>query len=233
VSTTIYCPNCNAEIPPENININGLIAKCVVCGKVFNFADQVETPVSFARAEYTDVHRPDSIEVENLGHQLIIKRRWFTPEIVVLAIFALFWNGTIVFVMGTAFAMGAGFISLFGSLHAAVGIYLAYTVLAGFLNTTVITADMQTLAIRHGPIPWPGNREVASSSIKQLYCREHMKRRKRGYSYTYSIQALLNDTSLQALVKGLQSPEQALYVEQEIERHLGIKDEPVRGEIAR
>jgi hypothetical protein len=60
----------------------------------------------------------------------------------------------------------------FGSLHAAGGIFLAQRMLAEFLNTTVITADMQTLSIRHGLLPWPGNREITSDSIKQLYCRQ-------------------------------------------------------------
>lgn len=37
-----------------------------------------------------------------------------------------------------------------------------------------------------------------------------------------------NDTKL---LSGLKTSEQALYVEQEIEKYLGIKNKPVRGEL--
>ena len=51
-------------------------------------------------------------------------------------------------------------------------------------------------------------------------------------SVTYSVQ-LVKDGGQQALVKGLTDSQQALYIEQELERFLKIEDRPVRGELSR
>ncbi len=36
-----------------------------------------------------------------------------------------------------------------------------------------------------------------------------------------------------SLLTGLETPQHAMYIEQELERHLGIEDRPVRGELPR
>jgi hypothetical protein len=44
---------------------------------------------------------------------------------------------------------------------------------------------------------------------------------------------LRQDNVRETLVKGLTDADQALYIEQELERHLRIQDQPVAGELPR
>jgi hypothetical protein len=106
-------------------------------------------------------------------------------------------------------------------------------VLAGYLNRTIMTVNRSLFTIKHAPIPWPGNRLLNPLEITQLYCKEQMHRNKGSVSYTYEVHAVLKNNERAKLISGLDSSEQALYIEQEIERFLNIEDQPVRGELQR
>ena len=138
----------------------------------------------------------------------------------------LFW-------FGTAIARGIWPMAAFGTLHGAVGIGLSYYVLAGYINRTVIKVNRNMLTIKHGPLPWFGNKQLHSHDLAQLYCKECMHRHKNSSSCTYEVHAILKDGQHAKLVTGLDESEQALYLEQEIERFLRIEDQPVRGEMSR
>jgi len=124
--------------------------------------------------------------------------------------------------------------SLFGLLHTAVGIGMAYYTLAGLLNQTMIQVKAGELMIRHYPLPWWSNKRIQALDVKQIYTREKVSRSKQGsVDYTYEVHAILDDATKEKLVGGLKEPELALYIEQTLEKHLGIRDCPVRGEIPR
>jgi hypothetical protein len=114
-------------------------------------------------------------------------------------------------------------------LHVAVGVGLTYFVLAGLLNTTTITADPQELTVRHRPIPWSGNLKYPAGQIRQLYVKRE-KAEVNG-SKTFGLYALLHDRKQVKLLSGLLEASQGQFIEQEIERHLGIAPEAVKGEI--
>lgn len=56
-------------------------------------------------------------------------------------------------------------------------------------------------------------------------------RSRSGGSATYEIHAITHSGRTIKPVSGLESSEQALFIEQEIEKHLNIKDTPVKGEL--
>ena len=89
------------------------------------------------------------------------------------------------------------------------------------------------LSIRHVPLPYLGNKTVEASDVKQVYSKERISRSRRGGSVTYEVHALTHSGRNLKLLSGLPNSEQALFIEQEIERFLRIQDVPVRGEIAR
>jgi len=43
MSYQLHCPNCNTIIPPQNINVQEMVAVCPECGAAFNFSDYVKT----------------------------------------------------------------------------------------------------------------------------------------------------------------------------------------------
>jgi hypothetical protein len=167
----------------------------------------------------------------------VITRRWFSAKTVFLLFFCIFWDGFLVMWYSLA-TRGHGtpiFAFLFPLLHVGAGAYLTWQALCGLINRTRIEVHLRELRIKHGPLPWPGNRRLPVSSLKQLFSEERVSRSGNRNSTTrrYHLNAVLRDGRKVTLLDNLDEADQALYLEQEIERRLGIVDAPVAGELPR
>lgn len=227
----ITCKRCGAFISADDVNMQALAAKCRSCSAVFSIADQVAPATGFAPQARLDVPLPQRFTVERPGGALEISWRWYTPAAIFLTAFAVFWNGFICMWVAAALSGGAGFFALFATFHALVGVAMAYGALTMFLNTTRVAASYNMLSVRHGPLPSFGNLDLPRDGLRQLYCVERLSSSRRSRSLSYDLQAVKADGSAVTVLRGLESAEQALYLEQELERFMSIKDEPVRGEI--
>ncbi|MEM7179954.1 MAG: hypothetical protein AAF518_03505 [Spirochaetota bacterium] len=242
----LNCPECGHPIVAEDINLSTVLAKCSNCHAVFSFAGDIQKkPVRtlsssdefFASHSYSEKERPmvplpKGIEFAQSPDGLTIQFRWFRWTYVFMAFFSLFWNGFMAVWMWITITQGIYAFSIFGCLHAGVGIYLAYNTITGFFNKTIIKANRQTLSIRHTPLPWPGKRDIDSQDLSQLYSKAAISRNRNSTSVSYQVHAIAKNNTHISLVKNLESSEQALYIEQAIENHLGIEDRAVKGEIA-
>lgn len=232
----LNCIKCAAEIPAENMNLDRMVAKCAVCNSVFSFEDELGGGRVTAAVKRLDAPQPQNVRVENWGGQLTIQWRWFTLKIVLATIFALFWNGMMFSLVGSMITdipergLEAVFPFIFFP-HIWVGFYLIYYVLAGYINQTRMIVDGQTIRIQHGPLPWIGNKTLDSSDVVQLYTKQH--RGRNNWGGTYQLHAVADSDKHEKLLSGLEDSEHALFVEQEVERFLGIEDRPVRGEYGR
>ena len=175
---------------------------------------------------------PKHVTVKTAGANLEIVRRWFNPGYFFLLFFCILWNGFMVFWHVMAISQGAWLMSFFGLIHTAVGVGLAYTVLAGFLNSTVISVG-HGVSIKHRPLPWKGEKSIPRDQVDQVYCIEKIHRGKNGTTTTYQVVVRDAAGKKQTLLKRLMDADQALFVEQQIERFLGIKDTYVQGELPR
>ena len=230
----LSCKNCGATLQPENVSLPLCVARCPHCGAVFAIADpsRGESAAGAAWRPRPRVPMPPRVDVLDLGNHLEIRRSWFSPMLFFLLFFCIFWNGFMVVWHVMAISMGAWFMSVFGLLHTAVGLGLAYGTLAGFVNQTVIRVGQGLLEVQHGPLPWLGNKTLPAHEVQQLYCQEHVHHGKNGSSVTYSVELVRNE-GRETLIKSLSECDQALFIEQELERFLKIEDQPVRGELAR
>ncbi len=250
----ILCKRCGAPISGENFNWDLGLATCAHCGTVFKLPERAQPalssqlgdflqsvislpqhPTAFARDAATGdrppVPLPAKLDVVREAGELRMTHRWFSPRFIGMAVFAVFWNGFMLFWHGMALASGAWTMSLFGLLHTAVGIGVGYYTLAGFLNRTTVRAERDHLQIRHAPLPWLGELDARGSELEQLYAKQVVSRNDNNTTITYELHAVLRTGRDRALVKGLDKPELALYLEQELERYLGIRDRPVAGEL--
>lgn len=224
----IYCSLCGKEIPMSDVDLVGKIAKCNNCNNVFSFS----IPAA-SEGERVPMGKPKDFSLERSAAGLTIVRRWFSPEIIFLTFFCLFWNGFMAVWFYTAIKQKIYVMALFGSLHGAIGLGLLYTVLAGYFNKTYIRVSRNSLTIVHRPLPWLGQKNLTQHNLRQLYSKEVAYNGKHGYSYSYSVQAVIKSGEVIELIAGLPSKEAALFIEQEIEKYLKIEDEPVRGELSR
>lgn len=224
----IYCPSCGRDIPAADVDLSGKIAKCAGCNNVFSLPFSAT-----AAAERTPIGKPNNFQLERSAEGLCIVRKWFTPSIIFLTFFCLFWNGFMAVWFYIAFKQKIYVMALFGSLHGAIGLGLLYTVLAGYLNKTYIRISYNSLTITHRPLPFLGQKNLTKQDLKQLYSKETIPHGENSNSSSFSVQAITKSGKIIELVSGLPTSEEALFIEQEVEKYLKIDDEPVRGEIPR
>ncbi|MCP4420926.1 MAG: hypothetical protein GY805_30315 [Chloroflexi bacterium] len=232
----LNCPKCAAEITAVNMNLERMVAKCATCYSVFSFADHVGAA---KLARKLDVPQPEKVKLKEWGDGLTLHWHWFTWQILLLTIFAIFWNGIILGGFGSAIVSGTD--NIFHLLpllilpHFWIGLVMAYYTITGYVNKTTVTVDHNQLTVRHTPLPWWGNKRVDTSEIVQLYTKHNLSRYRRGnnWSGNFEVHAILKKGKHQKLLSGLESSEHVLFVEQTIEDYLGIEDYVVRGEYGR
>lgn len=180
----------------------------------------------FMDSERMAIGMPRQISLRHTGIDLEITRRWFGLNIVFATVFVIVWNGILYSQYQEAVASrdwGA-----LPKLHVLAGLALTCYVIAGYVNKTVIWVSHQRIRIRHRPLPWWGQKTISASNLKQLYSKDS------GWSDSqkkYSVHAVTRDGRNTKVVGGLATSEQAVFIEQEIEKYLGIKDRPIRDEI--
>ncbi len=229
----VHCTQCGGLIPAEDLNIDTTLARCRACNNVFSFADAVaqETTAPAAPAADRVVPQPRGVRVEDWGGDVRLIRRWFSAKYIFLIFFCTFWDGFLVFWYTAAFSMPQTpwIMVVFPILHVAVGAGLTYTTACGLLNRTILTIGSGILTVQHGPLPWWGNRQLVATDLDQLYCRRRLTHNRGGTSETFELHATLKSGTSLKLLSGIEDAEQALFIEAEVERRLGIKDRRVVG----
>lgn len=173
---------------------------------------------------------PRGLSMEASGGGLTIVRSWRNWAVVPLVIFCVVWNGIMVTMFWVALANGQHEMLLFGSVHAAVGLGILYSVLMRLFNRTRITISYRDIEVRHGPFPWPGSRSIPVYELEQVYVRRVLIRTKNGTRHVFRLIAVDKSDNEVVLLKSLESEDHALFIEREIETILGIKDRRVEGE---
>ncbi len=187
--------------------------------------------------QFMQIGLPANLKVTNEFGHLRIARRWFHSRFIPLTFFIIVWDGFLIFLYTMLIRkLVAGDLSvipmlLYPFFHAIIGIGLTYYILAAYLNSTVIDLDFDSLTIKSGPLPYFGNMNIPARTLRQLYVKEDGYIRSEGGIMTYAVHAILNDQKSIKLVGGFYNQQQAMYIEQELEKVLHIEDMPVKGEI--
>jgi hypothetical protein len=177
---------------------------------------------------------PEHISMEQTSGGLLFSYRWFSPAYIFIALFAIAWDGFLVFWYSVATSQNAPLMMLlFPIIHVLVGIGITYYALAGFYNKTLVLVGEGKLTIQHTPLPWPGNRVLQAADLTQLYSQERVIQTRNGTQVKYQLNAITRDNKKIALMSNLTAPDQVRFLEHKIEENLGITDIPVEGEMPR
>lgn len=225
----IRCTSCGASVEADQVTGGARWVTCTYCWTLLKTPPEAGAP----EALRPKLPMPERFTVTEQSGTLSIVRRWYIAVAWFLVFFAMFWNGFLIVWFTMAIRSGAWGMVAFGTLHAAVGIGLIYGTLALFLNRTTIRVAEGRLTVRHAPLPWTGNVDLDTTEIRQLYCKAKVHRGKNSTTTSYEVHLVRPDERSKLLVRGLTEPEQALYLEQELERFLRIRDAPVEGELSR
>jgi len=108
---------------------------------------------------------------------------------------------------------------IWGTPHVVIGLLLVYMTLAGLLNRTILIVTSEFLTLRHGPMPWPGNRKLPVNDLDRVYCCKETAPQKRDWTYVYGVCALTKEGNKVNLITDLDR-HRALFIKQQIERWL-------------
>ena len=228
----MICRNCGAGLEAGRIDTSLDVVTCSHCGSLHSISgrkdlehatDSDSTPAEkLKRAEialpkkFTVVRTPGGMQVS-----------WSVGGI---------FQGVVIAIIAGAFAYAALSSGMLVLLIASAGLF--YFSAAQALNKHRIRVDGARLEVTQGPLPWKGSKKLNASDVVQLYTTEHESRtqsdkdghRKVIVHKYYRLSANTRQGKRVKILNALRDPRQALWLEQEIERLLGIADKPVTGE---
>jgi hypothetical protein len=220
------CPACGTVLLETAISQLLEAGRCPKCEVLLD----LRSGKRVSRLPAIEYPPPERWTIDDRFGRLQIRWRWWTWAVVPLTAAALFWNG-ILFAMGLGISDGFKHPErlLFGLVvpHVWVGVFFAYTALAGWVNSTRIECGGGELSVHIGPLPWRGRRRFVSRELTQLFVVE---RHGKGGS-KYELCAVTRDGRRQVVVRGLARELEARFLETRLERTLGIEDRPVEGEL--
>ncbi len=225
----LNCPDCKQDINASDIHLEKTIAKCSECHSVFKFDEELDLAVPVR----PEIFLPKGMDIFELRSEVEIQITWRDTLKSFPLLFTIIWNAMVLPAAIFAIITARPMIILGLSFHLLVGIASLYYLLTTLYNTTFITADSRHLRIEHRPLilPFYPNQDIPVYEIDQIYVKKYVKSHTNGRpDYVFAVEAILIDKSHVRIVKGIQHSDQALYIEQEIERFLAIKDRPVKEE---
>ncbi len=103
-----------------------------------------------------------------------------------------------------------------------ISLGLPYASLVSLLNRSVIQISQSKLEVKHGPLPYAFGKVLDLTNVRQIYVRQVGR-------FPYTLYILTGNNRHEKFLE-VTNGKLALYLEQEIERFLGIEDQVIRGE---
>jgi hypothetical protein len=103
------------------------------------------------------------------------------------------------------------------------------------VNTSTISIRSNEITVVHEPLPWINrNKTFDARDITQLYSETYeMGKQNNNPVYAFRVMMQLKDGKTTKLLSGLKNAEQALFIEQETEKFLRLKDRSMPNELPR
>jgi hypothetical protein len=161
---------------------------------------------------------PTNIICEKQANGVTLTQRWFSWMSVLTVPFCVLLDAAVV---GAYALMPGGDLALLAALFVLPGVLLAlwasYYLLARLVNRTVVRVTATEMSIRHGPMPWPGNRSVPIQHVKRFCCGKGISRDYAGDVWkAYTLSAILEDGQEMELLHKIGSPGAARILAQQV-----------------
>ena len=216
----IICRECNSR----NVKIEQMTLNCSSCGAVYDLS-QGERETNQISDGFA-ILQPKSLQIER-SHQLYITKSWLSDGKLAMILALLMFGGwSIYFAFQRQYFLITIVVILFGLNM------LCYAFVYGAANLTEIKINDDELIVENSIQIWK-NKQLKTKNIDQLYCkqlRNYDWQHFWGSRYKYDVWVITKDGHNVNLISSLLASTEALYIEQEIEQYLGIKDRFVPGE---
>jgi hypothetical protein len=168
------------------------------------------------------------MQIEEDGPLWRVRWRWYEPMYNFMVVWSLIWNGIMLAIAISMISKGEFRSLWYLGFHGPIGLFVAFLTLAGLVNATTLEIAPLGMTIRHGPLPWLGNRCLLAVRVEQIYCR--LSKVRVNGSARYELHADLGDGKTVRLLGGFDGPDEPRFLEQQIEARLGIQPRQVPGE---
>jgi hypothetical protein len=219
------------------------IVTCSHCGAIYDLTrragrdavlpDATQALSKDEAPERAPAALPPKFSVDRKGtERLRVTWRWVDAKGLFLLFFAIAWDAFLVnwYAIGLSSDDAPLIMLLFPIVHVAVGVGITYSALANLLNRTVLTVTRGTLRVKHSPLPWYPAPTIPTRDLEQLYVERAVSHTKNGTTVRWILRAVTREHTGLKVLPALDELSQALWLEQEIEDVLGIRDRPVAGE---
>lgn len=235
----MICRNCGAGLEADNIDSSLGVVTCAHCGGLHSIPGaKLDTRADYSTAgQDKDSVRAKRTKPENINITLPsrfkVQRSDSSMEVTWAA--GRVFHGIVLTIMAVGVIHAA--LSSGTPLLLLLSAALFYYALVRVFNKHCIRVDSARLQVTQGPLPWPGARKLDSRDVKQLFATEHKTKVENSDKRTrirkyYRLSANTHGDGRVTILNGLGDPLQVLWLEQEIERLLGISDKQVTGEYA-
>jgi len=219
--TMVSCPSCSSEIEANNIDLPSKTAKCNNCNAIFSVEQEIasfQTPSEMKQ----EILRPEGIDLfyfkddlditvqKNMASALDLAGIMFFPFLSAIFI-ALFFQNVVPFFITVIFTLAA--------------LYFIYRAFVYRKDKIHIDINDRHITIKNRPKNLIKDKVFDTDSVDQLYIKTVAH-----YNKIYMITNGPSGQRHEQLIT-VNSLAKAKYLEQEIERHLGIEDRKVPGEI--
>jgi len=217
----ISCPSCQNEILAADLNINDKIAKCGECNVVFSFQNTVNNLFSNPAKVKQEILRPEGIDIFHFKNELdfTIQQPYSVLEGILggLAIPAAL-------ILTVAFIINGGPVLIPTLFFWLLSAYPIYSWITHSKNKMYVNIDEKSVNVQWKPRKGRKARSYDKTDIDQLYIKLNQMS---GHHDVYMIVNGLEGQKHVSLLPSISSKSKALYLEQEIEKHLGIIDRAV------
>ncbi|MHB8873422.1 MAG: hypothetical protein ACYC8T_07015 [Myxococcaceae bacterium] len=227
----MFCRNCRGKIEDIDFCADRSFATCPGCGALMSAeaADVAPAGMTVPRAR---VPLPEGFELDEQHRAARLRWRWRSRKTVPQLL--------------TSVAVGVGFagylawssspieLGCFQSFFVLVFGLVLYQALCQLVNRSVLEVGGGRITVRHGPLPLRFSRSLDAAQVEQFFCDEEPRRNSPRPSGLFRVRAALKGAPRAVdLVGALPDPQQALFLEQVIERALRIEDRATAGELPR
>ena len=216
----VSCPKCKENILGNGINIADKIAKCDACGVVFSFQKEIAHLLKPQRIKQ-EVFRPEGIDIFQFKNELDFSIQ--QPYTIMQGILAgLGIPFALIFTV--AFIVKGGGLYIPAVIFWLMSIYPIYSWINHSKYKTYVNIDEKSITIQRKPNKGNKDKSYDKIDIDQLYIKRNPNT---GHFDIFMIINGLDGQKHVRLIPNLDSKSKARYMEQEIERYLGIIDREV------
>ena len=223
---TIYL-EANEQTSTSNSDVTDNADNIVTPNILTDFEASLNAMAEQKIKEATDMTLPKGFELNYFDEYMQITRVWHSFKTFFVLTGALIFNG--VWITNGFFELLFSdrelLLKLFCLVFIVIGLGLIYLTITTWLNKTQIYVSKDAIEIKHKPIPWPGNKRIETSNIKQLFVKKISRNSSNNRTtYTFNVLGVTSENKQFKLITGLERHQHAHFIERKIEDYLNIEN---------